>query len=106
MTEPSKPTRRRALGWMGGAAVLLRRARPGQARSENAGVGDAGVAPARPAGDPRAIVGARPGPLDVVFEGGGIKGAAFAGAVEILLGRGFKLRRLLGSSAGAITAAL
>lgn len=34
-----------------------------------------------------------------------MKGAAFAGAVEVLRARGFKLRRLIGSSAGAITAA-
>jgi NTE family protein len=96
---------------MAAGAALFRRSRA-QAHprgTEDGGSGvstDAGAASVRPQCDPRAIVGARPGALDVVFEGGGMKGAAFAGAVEILLGRGFKLRRLLGSSAGAITAAL
>jgi Patatin-like phospholipase len=44
--------------------------------------------------------------LDVVFEGGGIKGAAFCGALEVLESRGFSYRNLIGTSAGAITAAL
>ena len=50
--------------------------------------------------------GAGPGgkTLDVVFEGGGIKGAALAGAAGVLGGRGFTYRRLIGASAGAITA--
>lgn len=79
---------------------MLRVARA-RAESKNAdGGADAHTTPAVPA-----IVGAKPGPLDVVFEGGGMKGAAFAGAVEVLRARGFKLRRLIGSSAGAITAA-
>jgi predicted acylesterase/phospholipase RssA len=91
---------------MAGAAALLKMSRA-QARSPaDAGAPvDARVAAAPLPSDPRAIAGARPGPLDVVFEGGGMKGAAFAGAVEVLLARGFKLRRLIGSSAGAITAA-
>jgi predicted acylesterase/phospholipase RssA len=110
MIEPKKPARRHALGWMAGAAALLRMSR---ARALPRGAADAGggpwtearAAPARQPAHPLAIVAARPGPLDVVFEGGGMKGAAFAGAVEILLGQAFKLRRLIGSSAGAITAA-
>ncbi|HVR62137.1 MAG TPA: patatin-like phospholipase family protein, partial [Polyangia bacterium] len=112
MKETTRPARRRALGWMAGAAALLRmgRARARSRGGEDAGVGagaspDARVTPAAQPSDPRAIVPSRPGALDVVFEGGGMKGAAFAGAMEILLGRGFRLRRLIGSSAGAITAA-
>ena len=42
--------------------------------------------------------------FDVVFEGGGAKGVALSGAVSALLGRGHGLGRLVGTSAGAITA--
>lgn len=44
--------------------------------------------------------------FDVVFEGGGVKGVAFAGALEILFAHGHSVRRLVGTSAGAIAAAL
>ncbi len=44
--------------------------------------------------------------FDLVFQGGGAKGAAFAGALEVLAAAGHKHRRLIGTSAGAITAAL
>jgi predicted acylesterase/phospholipase RssA len=44
--------------------------------------------------------------FDLVFEGGGAKGAAFAGALEVLTAAGHKHRRLIGTSAGAITATL
>jgi predicted acylesterase/phospholipase RssA len=44
--------------------------------------------------------------FDVVFEGGGAKGSAFAGALSALFGAGHTTRRLIGTSAGAITAAL
>src|SRR5690349_19937074 len=44
--------------------------------------------------------------FDVVFEGGGAKGSAFVGALEALSERGHRMRRLVGTSAGAITAAL
>jgi predicted acylesterase/phospholipase RssA len=44
--------------------------------------------------------------FDVVFEGGGAKGSAFVGALQILKERGHSLRRLVGTSAGAITAAM
>jgi NTE family protein len=44
--------------------------------------------------------------FDVVFEGGGAKGAAFAGALAVLFEQGHRVRRLVGTSAGAITAAL
>ena len=43
---------------------------------------------------------------DLVFEGGGAKGMVFVGAYEEFIGRGHTLGRLLGTSAGAITAAL
>ena len=43
---------------------------------------------------------------DLVFEGGGAKGMAFVGACAELLGNGHSYGRLLGTSAGAITATL
>ena len=45
---------------------------------------------------------------DLVFEGGGAKGIVFVGALEVLLDpqKGNRIRRLVGTSAGAITAAL
>jgi predicted acylesterase/phospholipase RssA len=44
--------------------------------------------------------------FDLVFEGGGAKGMAFVGAMEEFEARGYGYGRLLGTSAGAITAAL
>jgi NTE family protein len=44
--------------------------------------------------------------FDVVFEGGGAKGSAFAGALSALKAAGHSTRRLIGTSAGAITACL
>src|SRR5512139_1480568 len=43
---------------------------------------------------------------DLVFEGGGAKGMVFVGAYEEFAARGHTFGRLLGTSAGAITAAL
>lgn len=43
---------------------------------------------------------------DLVFEGGGAKGVAFVGALQIFERYGHKPRRLIGASAGAITACL
>jgi NTE family protein len=43
---------------------------------------------------------------DLVFEGGGAKGMVFVGACEELFGRGHTFDRLIGTSAGAITATL
>ncbi len=43
---------------------------------------------------------------DLVFEGGGAKGMAFVGAYEAFTEEGHTFARLLGTSAGAITAAL
>jgi len=42
---------------------------------------------------------------DMVFEGGGAKGSAFVGALEEFFKAGLRPRRLIGTSAGAITAA-
>lgn len=44
--------------------------------------------------------------FDVVFEGGGAKGSAFVGAFTALKAAGHSTRRLIGTSAGAITATL
>ena len=43
---------------------------------------------------------------DLVFEGGGAKGMVFVGALEEFFNRGHSAGRLLGTSAGAITAVL
>ncbi|HTZ88751.1 MAG TPA: patatin-like phospholipase family protein [Alloacidobacterium sp.] len=43
---------------------------------------------------------------DLVFEGGGAKGMAFAGALQVFGNAGHAHRRLVGTSAGAITAML
>ena len=44
--------------------------------------------------------------FDMVFEGGGAKGMVFVGAMEAFEGARLTYDRLVGSSAGAITAAL
>ena len=44
--------------------------------------------------------------VDLVFEGGGVKGVGLAGAFGYLDEQGFKPQRIAGTSAGAITAAL
>lgn len=44
--------------------------------------------------------------LDIVFEGGGAKGMAFAGALKVLVEEGHTWGRLVGTSAGAIAATL
>jgi len=43
---------------------------------------------------------------DAIFEGGGVRGIAFAGAVSCLEDRGYEFQRLAGTSAGAVMAAL
>jgi NTE family protein len=43
---------------------------------------------------------------DLVFEGGGAKGAVFVGALQEFAARGHTARRVLGTSAGAITATI
>ena len=43
---------------------------------------------------------------DLIFEGGGAKGRIFVVACEEFFGRGHRFDRLLGTSAGAITAVL
>lgn len=49
---------------------------------------------------------ADPRSVDLVFEGGGVKGIALVGALAELLARGYEPVRLAGTSAGAIVAAL
>lgn len=44
--------------------------------------------------------------FDMVFEGGGAKGTVFVGALEVFTEQGHSFGRLLGTSAGAITATL
>src|SRR5581483_9490388 len=44
--------------------------------------------------------------FDLVFEGGGAKGIAFVGALEVFATAGHRFRRVIGTSAGAISAAL
>jgi NTE family protein len=46
------------------------------------------------------------GPVDLVFEGGGVKGIGLAGAFAVLDDGGWRPKRVAGTSAGAITAAL
>ncbi|MFP3793421.1 patatin-like phospholipase family protein [Bacillus subtilis] len=43
--------------------------------------------------------------IDGVFSGGGVKGIALAGAYEVLEEKGFRFKRVAGTSAGAIIAA-
>src|SRR5579884_2174363 len=43
---------------------------------------------------------------DIVFKGGGAKGMAFVGALEAFAAAGHQHRRLVGTSAGAITAVM
>ncbi|HEX7350849.1 patatin-like phospholipase family protein [Brachybacterium sp.] len=44
--------------------------------------------------------------MDLVMEGGGVKGIALAGALEVLEERGYTVNRVAGSSAGSIAGAL
>ena len=44
--------------------------------------------------------------FDLVFEGGGAKGSVFVGALQEFKARGHEYARLLGTSAGAISATL
>ncbi|MGP5376902.1 patatin-like phospholipase family protein, partial [Brachybacterium alimentarium] len=44
--------------------------------------------------------------VDLVLEGGGVKGIALAGAIEVLEERGYRVNRVAGSSAGSIAGAL
>lgn len=43
---------------------------------------------------------------DAIFEGGGVRGIGFVGAVSCLEDRGYEFQRLAGTSAGAVIAAL
>jgi len=42
----------------------------------------------------------------LVFEGGGVKGIGFGGALQALADDGYEIKNVAGTSAGAITAAL
>ncbi|MCO7176581.1 patatin-like phospholipase family protein [Sporolactobacillus kofuensis] len=44
--------------------------------------------------------------IDAVFSGGGVKGFAFAGALQVLEQAGYEFKRTAGTSAGSIVAAL
>lgn len=44
--------------------------------------------------------------VDGVFSGGGIRGIAFIGAIQVLEERGFHFKRVAGTSAGSLVAAL
>ena len=44
--------------------------------------------------------------VDLVLEGGGVRGIALAGAIEVLEEHGLKPNRVAGASAGAIVGAL
>ena len=61
--------------------------------------------PGRTSGDARPAT-IRPHRVDLVLEGGGVKGIALAGALEVLEERGYTVNRVAGSSAGAIAGAL
>ena len=50
--------------------------------------------------------GRRGGPVDLVFEGGGVKGIALVGAFSVLEEEGYEPQNMAGASAGAIVAAL
>lgn len=54
----------------------------------------------------RKVAFAVPGPVDLVLEGGGVKGIGLAGAVLELAAAGYTFQRVAGTSAGAIAAAL
>ena len=43
---------------------------------------------------------------DAVFQGGGVRGIAFVGALEVAETRGYRWKRVAGTSSGAIVAAL
>ena len=43
---------------------------------------------------------------DLVLEGGGVKGIALVGAIEVLEEHGYRFKRVAGTSAGAIVGAL
>jgi NTE family protein len=43
---------------------------------------------------------------DLVLEGGGVKGVALVGAISVLEERGYRFRRVTGTSAGAIVGSL
>lgn len=55
---------------------------------------------------PHPVAGFMMKPAFGVFEGGGIKGIALAGAAAAVLDAGYRFERVAGASAGALTASL
>ncbi|NNG19780.1 patatin-like phospholipase family protein [Naumannella sp. ID2617S] len=47
-----------------------------------------------------------PSQADLVMEGGGVRGVAFGGVLEVLTEHGYRFERIAGTSSGALTAAL
>jgi predicted acylesterase/phospholipase RssA len=52
------------------------------------------------------VTGDQPAPNTLILKGGGVKGLAFAGAIQVLEEHGFKFDTYVGTSAGAITTIL
>ena len=91
-------------GRVDGALVRQRRA----GRRGDAPLPYAGRMDVSPASVPAARVpaAAPTRPVDLVLEGGGVKGIALAGALEVLEERGYRVQRVAGSSAGALAGTL
>src|SRR5215208_2534246 len=53
-----------------------------------------------------AVTEGHEGDVDLVFEGGGLKGIGIVGAYSVLEERGYRPQNVAGTSAGAIVAAL
>src|ERR1700722_11964322 len=47
-----------------------------------------------------------PKPVDLVLEGGGVKGIGLVGAISVLMENGYQFQRVAGTSAGAIVGAI
>ena len=56
--------------------------------------------------EPQAVTEGHARTVDLVFEGGGLKGIALAGAYSVLKERGYRPQNMAGASAGAIVATL
>jgi NTE family protein len=59
-----------------------------------------------PDSPPGAITSDEQRPIDLVLEGGGVKGIGLVGALDVLARRKFVVQRIAGTSAGAIVASL
>src|SRR5699024_70990 len=102
--------RRVLRGHRAGAARGLRPAGPHRLRRTTAGrcPSPGSGRRAAPLASPGAMTFSDPAaaPMDLVLEGGGVKGIALAGALEVLEERGYRVNRVAGSSAGSIAGAL